>query len=606
MKKIKYIIGLCLLVLAIGSCKKYLSQVPDDVLTIDKIFASRSTTLGFLANIYSAIPDELEQRFIGQDDAGPWTASADEAKYNWDFNYSNNMNTGTWSNTDGGVSVFWQNYYKAIRNATYFIQNIDKATVEIKADDKKTYKAEARALRAIYYFYLLRTYGPVPLLGNKILDFTAPVNDLQLSRGTFDQGIDFVVSQLDSAYTDVNGQFTDNNASSNYGRITQGVCKAYKVEALLLKASPLFNGNTEYASLKNHDGTVLISQTRDAAKWTAAAAAGKAFIDEFVPSAYQLYKENDADPFMAAYKSCRNVVTTDWNQEWIFARSNSGNLAQYDRTPRHVGAPYTDQGFQGAGSLGVTQTQVDAYFMANGHSINDAASGYVSSGFSDFKAPFDNTTRSTYNQWINREPRFYVGVTYNNSLWLNQNNGSNVVTNFFFNGNSGRSQSTSDVSPTGYVVRKNVTSSNNNRGALLLRLANIYLDYAEALNESDPGNADIAKYINLIRDRAGVPQYGSTGLPIPAGQDAMRTAIWKERRVELAFENVRYFDTRRWKIAETTDAGAFYGMDMTKSDNTFYNKTLLETRVFKKRDYLFPIPNNEILKDPNLVQNPGW
>src|SRR5690349_18379379 len=89
------------------------------------------------------------------------------------------------------------------------------------------------------------------------------------------------------------------------------------------------------------------------------------------------------------------------------------------------------------------------------------------------------------------------------------------------------------------------------RHMVLMRLAQVYLDYAEALNESEPGNADILKYLNLIRERAGVPQYGtSTDLAIPATQAAMRQAIRMERRVELAFECVRYFDTRRWKIAE--------------------------------------------------------
>jgi archaellum component FlaF (FlaF/FlaG flagellin family) len=245
--------------------------------------------------------------------------------------------------------------------------------------------------------------------------------------------------------------------------------------------------------------------------------------------------------------------------------------------------------------------------MANGRSIEDPASGYVQTGFSSFKAPFDVAARNTYNQWVNREPRFYVGITYNGSYWLNQSSGTTIISDFTYNGNSGRSQSTSDVTPTGYVVRKNVTNTDAARGALLLRLANIYLDYVEALNESDPGNADILTYLNLIRTRAGVPAYGSSGLSVPADQDAMRTAIRKERRVELAFENVRYFDTRRWKIAENTDNGAFYGMDLTKSDNSFYNKVVLETRVFKKdRDYLFPIPNDEVFRNSNMVQNPGW
>jgi len=604
MKKINYI-SLCLLALSLGSCKKYLSQVPDDVITVDKIFTSRTNTDNFLANIYSAIPDELTQRYNGTGNSGPWTASSDEAKYNWDFNYSNNMNASTWSSTDGDVALYWDNYYVAIRNATYFIQNIDTANpAEVDANAKKTDKAEARGLRALYYYWLLRTYGPVPIIGDQVLDLNAPIADLRLARTPFDQGIDYVVSELDAAAVDLAA--TPAN-KAQYGRITSGICKAYKVEALLLKASPLYNGNTDFASLKNHDGTALINQTYEAAKWTAAATAAKEFINTFVPGVYQLYQETDADPFVAAYISCRDVVTIDWNSEWIFARSNSGSFTQYDRTPKHVGAASPDGSNQGGGALGATQTMVDAYFMANGRPITDPLSGYAATGFSSFQAPFDVAERNTYNQWVGREPRFYVGITYNNSYWLNQVPGSTLITDFTYNGNSGRSQSTSDVTPTGYTVRKDVTTSDNARGAIMLRLANIYLDYAEALNESTPGDPDILQYINLIRKRAGVPLYGSADLPAPAGQDAMRVAIRNERRVELAFENVRYFDTRRWKIAETTDAGAFYGMDMTKSDNSFYNKVVLETRVFRKeRDYLFPIPNAEVLKNNNMVQNPGW
>jgi hypothetical protein len=593
----------CLLLLTMGSCKKYLDQVPDDVITVEDIFTSRVNTDKFLANIYNPLPNELTQRYSGIGNSGTWTASSDEAKYNWDFNYSNIMIKSTWSNTDGEVAYLWNNYYVAIRNATYFIQNIDGAnTAEVPSAVKVTYKAEARALRALYYFYLLRTYGAVPILGQNLLDLNASITDLRLPRTPFDQGIDFVVSELDAAYTDL--PFQPNQ--SQYGRITKGVCKAYKVEALLLKASPLFNGNPDYSGLANADGTKLFSQTADNTKWTAAATAAKAFIDEFVPNYYSLYKETDADPFIAAYKSTNNVVLRDWNSEWIFARSISGSYTKYDRTPKHVGAPSGDQ--QGGGALGATQKIVDAYFMANGRPIEDAQSGYVATGFSSFKAPFDVAARSTYNQWTNREPRFYVGITYNNSYWLSQVNGSAaLITDMTFSGNSGRTQSTSDVSPTGYIVRKSVAANDNDRGALLLRLANIYLDYAEALNESQPGNADIVKYVNLIRERAGIPQYGTGALAVPATQAEMRAAIRRERQVELAFENVRYFDTRRWKIAETTDAGPVYGMDMSKNGNDFYKSTLIETRVFNKtRDYLYPIPNSEILKNNNMVQNLGW
>jgi len=604
MKKIIYILLGCVALSGMSSCEKYLNKIPDDVLTVDDIFKSKANTDRFLANIYYVIPNELAQRFVNNENSGVWTAASDEAKYTWDFVYTNNMNRSVWNNTDGAVASYWTNYYKGIRNATYFIQNIDKANAaEVNELMKTTYKAEARALRALYYFYLARIYGAVPVIGEGYLDINVPLSELKLARTPFDDVINFIVSELNAAYADL-PYFP---ASDEFGRITKGVAKAYVAEALLLKASPLFNGNPDFASVKNVDGTALFSANVEVNKWKEAAQASKAFLDEFVPNYYSLYKVTNADPFVAAYLSCRNVMTTDWNSEWIFARSISTNHTQYDRTPKHVGFP---SAAQGAGSLGATQKMVDAYFTANGRPIEDAKSGYEASGFSSYKAPYDNSSRTTYNPWANREPRFYVGITYHGSYWLNQANSSTPVLSMFnYAGNSGRSQSTSDVTPTGYVVRKNVATNGNSRGALLLRLANVYLNYAEALNEAEPGNADILKYVNLIRERAGVPTYGSGAEQIATATDqaTVRELIRKERRVELAFENVRFFDTRRWKIAEVTDAGPFYGMNLNANGDDFYTKTLLETRVFKKeRDYLFPIPNGEVLKNENLVQNKGW
>lgn len=610
MRKLFYILLAGGLLLT-ASCKKYLNTVPDDILTIDAIFTSKANVDAYLANIYSTIPDEMNQRFAGNTNSGVWEGASDEAKYNWDFVYANQMNLSVWSNTDGTVSGYWANYYQAIRNATDFMNRIDNATAaDLTADLKKEYKAEARGLRALYYFFLLRTYGPVVLLGDQLISADASTESVRLARSPFDACVKFVTTQLDSAYLDLPPQASQGLE----GKMNRGIVKAYKQQMLMLAASPLFNGNTEYANFKNQDGTQLINQTYDVNKWKLAADAAKAFLDEF-SGTYSLYTPSPApsDPKVAAYLACRDVMLVDWNKEWIFARSYSGSYMRYDKTPKHVGAPSAQSG---AGAMGVTQTMVDAYFTDNGRSIDDPASGYVSSGWSMYESPSDAANRAsvqvphrTFNQWANREPRFYVGVTYDSSYWLYQVSGiADIITAYQFSGNSGRSQSTSDVSPTGYSVRKNCAADDGSRGALLLRLANIYLDYVEALNEYDPGNPDILLYLNKIRTRAGIPIYGpgTDDIPVPTSQADMRTAIRKERRVELAFENVRYFDTRRWKIAPQTDAGPFYGMNMYVNGADFYKKTLIETRVFQFRDYLFPIPNNEVLKDNLMVQNPGW
>ncbi|SEN55809.1 Starch-binding associating with outer membrane [bacterium A37T11] len=591
-----------ILISGFTSCSNFLDQVPDDVLTIDDIFNSKKYVDEYLANIYSNIPNELTQRYVGSDLSGPWTPASDEGFYNWDFNYGRTMTRSTWSNTDWEVALYWNEWYKSIRNASDFISKIDGAnSVEVSSLQKIQSKAEARALRALYYYWLLRIYGPVPLV-TKVYPPDTQLSELKLSRSPFDDCINYVVGQLDSAYTDL----PVDPANSEKGRITKGIVKAYKVEVLMLAASPLFNGNSDLGSLVNKDGTALVNQTYQPEKWKAAADAAKDFINEFVPGTYDLYTVSNADPFVAAYKATCDVVTSDWNKEWIFARTNSGTYLWHDVTPLHVGYSSKVRGF---GALGATQRMVDDYFMANGLSINESGSGYVSAGFSSFKAPFDVKERNTYNQWTNREPRFYTGITYNNSYWLYQSNDDKeVITNMEFSGNSGRSQSTSDVSPTGYIIRKNATATANSRGSLLLRLAQIYLDYAEALNEYDPGNAEIVNMLNLIRSRAGIPAYGTGAGKVAIGnsQAAVREAIRKERRVELAFENVRYFDTRRWKIANETNNGPVYGLNMFASGNAFYTPTVVDNWVFKQRDYLWPIQNDEILKNENMVQNPGW
>ncbi|TDW96743.1 RagB/SusD family nutrient uptake outer membrane protein [Dinghuibacter silviterrae] len=605
MKKFVYTALLCCLGL---SCKKgFLDQVPNDRLTLDQVFANRTNTESFLADIYAEIPDEACQRFVnsgqGHGNSGPWTGASDEAEYDWSFVTSNDYNIGNWNASSAWVETFWRNYYQGIRNATYLIQNVNDCK-ECGVQLNTRYTAEARALRAMFYFYLMRMFGPVVMLGDQSIAPDASLGDIQLPRTGFDSCVSWVTSELDKAAADLPVSYNNDEIA----RITKGIALAFKQEVLFMAARPLYNGNSDYAAMVGADGKPLINQTYDANKWTLAAASAKAFITQFVPTTYDLFTENDANGNFSAFLSCRDVMLTDWNKEWILARpanANSCSTRQYETTPYHNGAQAEDRG---SGGLAVTQTMVDAFFMANGLPITDPNSGYQTGGFTDYQAPDDDTLRPTYNQWINREPRFYVDVTYTGRLWLNRNSGD-VVTYTNYTGNSGLQIGGNDYSRTGYIVRKNMALGdwrNGGRGWILYRLANVYLNYIEALNESNPSDPDILKYLNLIRQRAGVPLYGSAGLPVPPSQDAMRTAIRMERRVELAFENVRFFDTRQWKIATTTDNGPFYGLNITQDPPGFYTVTSFENRVFQQKHYLFPIPQNEINIDKNLVQNSGW
>ncbi|MBN9382084.1 MAG: RagB/SusD family nutrient uptake outer membrane protein [Chitinophagaceae bacterium] len=601
MKKILYTLpAICLLFFS--SCKKYLSQVPDENLTLDKTFQTWPTANQFLANVYLRVPDEYGQRDAGGDaNAGVWTCASDEAELTWQDRISNNLNNGSWDASTWLVNDYWSHYYQGIRAASVFLQRADKIE-GISADQIRQHKAEARALRAIFYFYLMRIYGPVVLMGEEPVPVDA---NLQVPRSPYDTCTTYVVSELQKAAQDLPVQYA--SLDQDGGRITKGVALAIRAQALMYAASPLFNGNTDYAPMKNKDGQQLISQTYDAGKWATAAGAYRDFIAQFVPSVYDLnidMSNGAIDPYM----SCKNAIIKDWNKEAIFVRvGNSIGPWQYALTPFHKDAPGGNDS-RGGTAIDATQNMVDAFFMANGRSIDDPLSGYQSSGYSTFQAPLDDQARSIYNPWVGREPRFYVNITYHNSLWLNTQNGK-IYTDFTYHGNSGHSQTSNDYSRTGYVVRKAMGFGKwdfNNRTLTLLRLAEVYLNYAECLNESDPGNADILKYLNLIRVRAGIPTYGSSGLPAPASQDEMRTALRKERRVELAFENNRFFDVRRWKIAEQTDNGPMYGLSIDSDMPDFTKVVVFENRVFKKQHYFFPLPSNDVNNDKQLVQNTGW
>lgn len=601
MKKVYISIVAAALIVSNFSCKKYLDQVPDDRLTFDEAFSTRATVDRVLANVYSTLPDESIQRAPTLDNAGMWTGASDEADYTIPTIASNAINQGAWDATTGFVNSYWQNYYRGIQAASNFIANVGQCKdCNLNEDRITRYTNEARALRAIYYYHLVRLYGPVVILGTNPVAPDAALGEISKPRSSFDECINFIVSELDAATAGLPATPT---STDEYGHVNKAVAQAYKVQALLTAASPLFNGNADYAGLKNTDGTQLISQTADVTKWKKAADAAKSFITTF-PS-FTLFTKSDAAG-VNPYLSCRDVMLTDWNTEVIFAYGDPNiTYLLYDMTPNHSNAPSSSKG---GSFLSASQNIVDAYFMANGRSISDPLSGYDSVGVADFKSPYDDTQRSVSKRYINREPRFYVGITYNNSKWINFQD--NIITNLEFNGNAGKAGiGNNDYSSTGYVVRKNMTVGSRligGRTLIMIRLAEIYLDYVEALNESNAGDPDILLYLNRIRERAGVPAYGSAALPAPVGQAEMREAIRKERRIELAFENARFFDVRRWKIAETTDRG-IRGLDIYKNAaNGFYNVIKTEARVFEKKHYLFPIPNGDVQKVPLIVQNPGW
>lgn len=639
MKTIKFIISAAAALSLTTSCSDYFDQVPDDRLSLKEIFTTRDGALNYLSNVYTFLPDEFNQRQVHETSLyrtpGPWTGGCDEAEWTLD-NKAKLINNNSIDATEGTMVLYrWKSWFSGIHEAAVFTQWVDHAPLTTSERDQ--WKAEARALRAIYYFYLVRTYGPVPLL-TKDFPMDTPSNELQLPRNTVDECFDFIVSELRAAR---DGGLLDDvslDRVSGYGRIDKAIASAFIIEALTYRASWLFNGECPYyADLANPDGTRLFpdtpSDTRKRQLWQDVIDECRIFFSNYGTRYKLMYTDANgdavADPDAEGYspvESCRRAVRTLFNEmtnntEMIFYRmDNAAGTMQYDRMPNRGG---NSTNYRGGSLLCATQEMVDAYYTSEGipaitgyaadgvTPIVNPASNYVDEGIStsDYRGADGSVYApvGTRMMYVNREPRFYSDITFSNSKWFSGTEGGYTI-DFTYSGNCGKAQGNNDYSCTGYLVRKCMGEGDRNQNlvCVLIRLPQIWFDYMEALANVEPTNADIWKYMNLIRKRAGIPGYGETDkLPIPTSKSDVLAAIQREKRIEMAFENCRYFDVRRWGLANEYFGKAVHGLNVNFDGNEFFRRVSIVDRSFD-RQYFFPIPQSEIDIDKNLVQNTGF
>lgn len=620
MKLFKYIITGVLGIQLLTSCVDYLDKESDTELTLPMVFEDKTRTEGWLANVYSHVPDPYwgYARKLGWDILSD-DMTASERWRQWDWKVIP-MLLGEWTPSTDWDGNYWSRLPQLIREANIFIENVHPLPDQgISATEVTYMKAEMRFMIAYYYYLLSNTYGPVPFKPNYIAPTDFNLADLMEGQRPYYEVVDWVDKELKEVAEILPAKYTE---ARKYGRATSIMCLAVRARMLLFAASPLVNGNPDYANHKNKDGENLFSTTADKTKWAYAAQACKELIDAAEAAGHKLYTEKNDDGTIDPFMSYQNLFLTRYdegNTEILFARPGGSEYGEYEKhaTPAASG---------GSGGLGVTQSLVDAFFMENGLPINDDNSEYVETGYSVSDETRDNTVwdtevnggaiskKNTYNMYCHREPRFYITVSYNNSYFTQEKRVFN-----FFNG-SADNPHTHDAPQNGYLIRKKISPDLNvkqgtykYRPGIVYRLGEAYLNYAEALNESDPGNGDILVYLNKIRERAGIRQYttGATDdnfIHVDLNDQAeMRKLIRAERRVELSCEGIRYDDLRRWKEAENVLNGDFYGMNFSGKDNSsFYVRTPYLKRVYKKAYYWFPIHQSEIDKNDKLVQSPYW
>ncbi|MGC4232667.1 MAG: RagB/SusD family nutrient uptake outer membrane protein [Niabella sp.] len=611
--KFKMLLACIMLAFGSFSCNKDFLDVSKELaeeLNEDDIFGNASYARQFQRNIFSGIPMSTNMIINVTGLQNPWAGMTDELKM-----AQGPLRNLTSNGYNAGNADFhrWTTLYQLIRQANLFLEKGRVIPQTGSADyideaELKKMKAQAKFLRAYYHYLLFEQYGPIPIM-DKAADPNAA--DLDFARNSVDEVVNFIDKELAEVLPDLNPIETDQNFLA---LPTQGAALAVRARLWIYAASPLLNGGyAEALNVQNPEDGKKLFPAADPSKWAKAVQALQQLIDFANAGNYELYKELRADGSINADNSLYNLFIK-YNNEIIWATPNNGwgslsSGESLDRrcTPRSI--------FSGFNCIAVTQELVDDFFMNDGLSIQESPL-YSETGFSAAgEDPTGRTETGTFRMWVKREPRFYQTVFYHGRRW----HINNAVVKF--NKGNGNDNSAADYPWSGYLMYKRAsrailnTGSNPKseyRSSIIFRLAEFYLLYAEALNETNPSDPRIIEYVDKVRERAGIPKLADIKPEIKGNKDLQREAIHREMRVELATEGQRYFDVRRWMIAEKTpgeggQGGAFYGMNMNaNTESDFFKRTTYETRTFIKAMYLYPLPLNEIQKSKKLVQNPGW
>ena len=571
--------GFCLVgTVILDACQKNYESVPlGQTATIDDVFNKQDSAgtqaLLFLANCYQAALPNGHNR-VGGDylDA----ASDDAVSSSSTVSAVQQIATGQYSAASPNADDDWSKNYTAIRDANIFITNIYRVPLNEQLPNGKpaiaAYRSEARFLRAWSYFELVKRYGGVPLLGDTVFTIT---DNAQVPRNSFSDCINYIVSEC----TDIQDSMrTESMVNGNsYGHITQGAALALKAQALVFAASPLYNGGNI-----DPNNPLTGYPSYDINRWQLAAQAAQTVINL---AAYSLVPSFTNVFITQASPVGSNTESIFWVQV--------GTNTSVEKTNAPSG--YTSAG--GNGQTSPTQELVDAYPMSSGLLITDPASGYDPS-----------------NPYQNRDPRLAATVFCNGALWLDRP----VQT---FDGGLDKPGGITQQTKTGYYMRKFMGPfessnppeySNTVHDFIYYRYAEILLDFAEATNEYSGPSSAVYDVLISLRQRAGIIPGVNQLYGLEAGMDqgAMRLAIQNERRIEMAFEEHRFWDIRRWKIAaQAYNTTPLQGLDIqqTSAGLLIYNPiSVLTTTFFDPKMYFYPIPYSEVVKNPQMKQNPSW
>ena len=570
MKKVKTILYGAALLLLVNACDSILDREVVLSLTEDDVLTLYNNTQSRAVAIYNYLPSGF--RCV---DGAMMASASDEAEYTLETSSIQMFNVGSWNaknNPDGGS---WWNNFRGIYLVNHFLANSDNLDLEMyrlnpddigheqyqnRLDNIKRWKYEVRFLRAYFYFELIKRYGGVPVITRPV-----EIGD-SFPRNTLDSCVNFIVKECDDIALGLPIKYTE---QENLGRATRGAVLALKSRVLLYAASDLFNSPEKWASDYANKDLISVKTIDRKERWKRAADAAKDVIDL-------------ADAGYALSNNYQGIFRSYTDTEIILARRD-GASNDFEKANYPVGYDLGNSGNTPSLNL------LDDYEMLDGTAFDWSNKNHAA------------------NPYKGRDPRLAFTILSN----MTKFNGRPVEC--WTGGRDGKG--VPRATKTGQYLLKYIDPELNlleGRTSvhtwILIRLAEVYLNYIEALNEYQPAHSDIKIYYDKIRRREGIKM---PVLPDGLDQDAVRQKIRHERRIELAFEDHRLWDARRWMIAQQEFPGPEYSLNLLA---TSYEDSWSRTsnvwkggpRVFEPKHYFFPINQEQLSEMKNITQNYGW
>lgn len=638
----------------------YLDIVPDNTIELTNLFETKEKAYRALSDVYSYMPNVWGVHSSYWLTGDEWCERLDtEVADNRSYCPGSKI-LRDWSNPSSPILGFWdgsgkaQDLYEGIRMCNIFLKGLSPEIPDLTIYEYNDWIAQATMVKAYYHYFLLSWYGPIVLADSN----TEPYDDIDLirrPRATVDESFEYILGLMESVLFEEDG-VTESTVLNNdlqesfLGQIDRTIAKALYAKVWVLRASPLFNGNTDFAAFKNKDGVNYFNQTENKEYWTKALNAVDAAIKAAEAKGKTLYQYTDIYPYadeedvkksgvMKYAYSNRYSIVDPWNKELVWGASNYGQTSQNDRSGG--GALFVASQIRSKADaaatycyqwLSVTLNCCKTFYTKNGVPVDEDKTWYPQSEWynittmpnDDYHLGYIQPGQETVNFHLNREPRYYAWILFDRAKYRAYQTVMNVKMRSGEEPGGNKGHAT-DYLWSGIGCKKFIHPNSDHTAEVrivkipfpLIRMADLYLLRAECELEANGVSQKVYDDINKIRNRAGLRNvedvYADADIVYNPGKhlevNGLREIIQNERMIELMFEGHQYLDVRRWKRGEelfNDPVEGFNAPDGTTAESFNEVVTWQEHSFITPKSYFQPIPQGELDRNPKIDQNPGY